>query len=156
MNEALIENWNKQVAPNDTVWSLGDFAFTQFNNIEEILRKLNGQIHMVLGNHDKQIIARRKEILNKGLVKEICDAKEISWNKQKISMYHYAGRTWNGSHYGSWMLFGHTHGTMEPLGKSVDVGVDSPFVLGEPVYRPFSFDEIRTFMQQRELHDNFG
>ena len=45
---------------------------------------------MVLGNHDRQIIHNRRDLLNKGLVKEICDAKEIKWEKQKISMFHYA------------------------------------------------------------------
>lgn len=156
MNEALIENWNQQVSPNDTVWSLGDFAFAKYETIVEILRRLNGNIHMVLGNHDRQIIHNRRDLLNKGLVKEICDAKEITWEKQKISMFHYAGRTWNGSHYGSWMLYGHTHGTMGPLGRSVDVGVDSPFIFGEAVYRPYSFEELKTFMQNREIHDDFG
>ncbi len=156
MNESLVENWNKQVRPQDAVYSLGDFGFSGIDNLIEILKRLNGTHHMVLGNHDKQISANRVRLLSEGLVKEIRDAKEITFAKQKISMHHYAGRTWNGSHYGSWMLFGHTHGTMPPLGKSVDVGADSPFITGKAEYRPFSFDELKQFMDTRPIHDSFG
>ena len=156
MNERLVENWNSVVKDGDTVWSLGDFAFMPFDKTLEILKRLNGNINLVLGNHCQKIQANRKMLLESGLVKEMRDYKELSWDKQKMVLFHYAQRTWNGSHYGAWQLFGHTHGTMEPYGKSVDVGVDSPYILGTPVYRPFSFEEIRDFMRDREVIKDFG
>lgn len=155
MNEKLIENWNAVVKKGDIVWSLGDFSFSTIENTIETIKRLNGDLHMVLGNHDQKIAQNRKELLVSGLVKEICDYKELSWNKQKMCLFHYAQRAWNGSHYGSWQLFGHTHGTMEPYGKSVDVGVDSPFILGEAPYRPFSFEEVSDFMRNREVIKDF-
>lgn len=151
MNEGLIERWNAVVNPGDTVWSLGDFAFMPFDKTMEVIKRLNGDLHMVLGNHDQKIAQNRKELLDSGLVKEIRDYKELSHNKQRICLFHYAQRAWNGSHYGSWQLFGHTHGDMEPYGKSVDVGVDSPYVTGEAPYRPFSFEEVEAFMRNREV-----
>ncbi len=155
MNEGLIARWNEVVKPEDTVWSLGDFAFMQFDQTKEIIKRLNGNLHMVLGNHDQKIAQNRKELLESGLVKEIRDYKELSWDKQKMCLFHYAQRAWNGSHYGSWQLFGHTHGTMEPYGKSVDVGLDSPYVTGTPEYRPFSFEEVSQFMRNREVIKDF-
>lgn len=155
MNEGLIQRWNEVVKPGDTVWSLGDFAFMPYDKTVETIKRLNGDLHMVLGNHDQKIAQNRKELLVSGLVKEIRDYKELSWNKQKMCLFHYAQRAWNGSHYGSWQLFGHTHGTMEPYGKSVDVGVDSPFILGEAPYRPFSFEEVSDFMRNREVIKDF-
>ena len=45
----IIDNWNKVISEGDTVLHLGDFAFKK---VEETIEKLNGNIIMVLGNHD--------------------------------------------------------------------------------------------------------
>ncbi len=52
MNEALIQNWNSVVAPEDTVWHLGDFAMGDRKRIPAIRERLHGRIHIVQGNHD--------------------------------------------------------------------------------------------------------
>lgn len=51
MNEALVENWNKVVPEDGIVFHLGDFAFGGSNVWNEITPRLNGQIHLILGNH---------------------------------------------------------------------------------------------------------
>ena len=51
MNEALITNWNNVVKPNDTVFHLGDFAFGGSYIWNNVLSRLNGNIHLILGNH---------------------------------------------------------------------------------------------------------
>jgi calcineurin-like phosphoesterase family protein len=51
-DETLIENWNKDVGPNDTVYCLGDFTFGGKANIAKHARRLNGKIKLALGNHD--------------------------------------------------------------------------------------------------------
>lgn len=151
MNATLISRWNERVADGDDVWSLGDFAFAKLGQISEILSQLNGNIHMVTGNHDEVIIKNRQYLLDSGLVKEITPYKEVSFKGQMITMFHYGSRVWNKSHYGSWALFGHSHGNLTPYGKSVDVGVDSTFVTGKAEYRPLSFDEIKEFMDNRKI-----
>lgn len=155
MNERLIEGWNGVVGKNDTVWSLGDFAFMPFDKTLEVLRRLNGKHHMILGNHCQKIAANRKMLIADGYVSEIRDYKELSYDRQKIVLFHYPQRSWNGSHYGSWQLHGHVHGTMAPYGRSVDVGVDSAHVLGYAPYRPLSFEEIREFMDKQEILKDF-
>lgn len=50
MNEALVNNWNKVVSPNDTVYHLGDVFFTKDG--AKHLRRLNGKKYLILGNHD--------------------------------------------------------------------------------------------------------
>jgi len=54
----------------------------------------------------------------------------------KIVLCHYAMRTWNRSHKGAWMLFGHSHGELNGDSQSMDVGVD---VHG---FRPVSIKEL--------------
>lgn len=49
-NEALIDNWNKVVRPNDTIFHLGDFCFGRRNI--HIAGRLNGKKRLVMGNHD--------------------------------------------------------------------------------------------------------
>jgi len=53
MNNYIIEKWNREIKPNDNVIHLGDFAFgNNFELIESICKKLNGNITLILGNHD--------------------------------------------------------------------------------------------------------
>lgn len=55
MNEKLIENWNSVVLPQDLVYHLGDFALNVGDDkVKEILDRLNGEIVLVSGNHDKK------------------------------------------------------------------------------------------------------
>ena len=59
MDGKLIENWNKTVAQEDTVYVLGDFS--DYNDAEketEILQRLNGCKILVMGNHDKHHTAQ--------------------------------------------------------------------------------------------------
>ena len=155
MDEQMIQKWNESVSADSTIFCLGDFCFGNIERVEYILTKLNGNIHMITGNHDKNIITNKRRLLENGLLKEITPYKEIYVNDNFLCLFHYAARTWNKSHYGSWYLFGHTHGTLPPMGKSVDVGVDSPYILGYAPYRPFSFKEVKEFMDKQEVHEKF-
>ena len=53
MNEALVVNWNNVVGNDDIVYHLGDFSFGNFEETQSILRRLNGRICLILGNHDR-------------------------------------------------------------------------------------------------------
>lgn len=64
MNATLLFNWNSVVDKDDKVWVLGDFFdFTNCTEEEavEILKKLNGTIILVAGNHDLEHINFYKE-----------------------------------------------------------------------------------------------
>lgn len=52
MNQAMITRWNTVVAPEDTVFHLGDFALTPKFRQTELLAQLYGTKHLILGNHD--------------------------------------------------------------------------------------------------------
>lgn len=151
MNKALVDNHNAVVQIDDTVWHLGDFAFAKSNQIEWILHSLNGSHYFCRGNHDKELLKNIKYFLDKGLFKDSDKDAEITVNGQFIILHHYGKRVWNKSHKGSWQLFGHSHGSLPPYGKSVDVGVDSTWITGKAEYRPFSFKELQRYMNTRPL-----
>ena len=53
MNKRLIEEWNKTVPENGTVFMLGDFCFSESKQKwDEIVNQLRGRIYHIRGNHD--------------------------------------------------------------------------------------------------------
>lgn len=159
MNREMIIKWNSVVDALDTVYLLGDFSFiNDINKTISILNQLNGIKHFTFGNHDKEIhiLNCRLDLKNIQPFQSYADYREINIEKQFIVLCHYAMRAWNRSARGSWMLFGHTHNTLAPYGKSVDVGVDSTAITGKAEYRPFSFEEIKKFMDKKEIIKNFS
>jgi len=51
MHETIIERWNKKVHRRDTVYCLGDIAFS--NTALRMMEQLNGRKILVAGNHDR-------------------------------------------------------------------------------------------------------
>jgi calcineurin-like phosphoesterase family protein len=147
MNEGLIANWNAVVKENDTVWHLGDFAFMPIKPFKEVLRRLNGHIHVVLGNHDSVIENHRDDLFYGGKLDSIQNYAEVKVDGRFIVLFHYGQRVWNRSHHGSIHLYGHSHGSLPPYGLSVDIGVDCKEITSE--YRPIHFDEVASYMNNR-------
>src|SRR5512135_1658657 len=110
MNEMMIQEWNKLVKPGDLVYHNGDFAFLPTDKLEKLLRRLSGSIHLVLGNHDKDIIKNRNQLLKQGKLATIQHYNELNVDGQKIILFHYGCRVWNKSHHGSILLYCHSHG----------------------------------------------
>lgn len=138
MNQTLIENWNSRISQNDTVYHLGDFAFGDVDSSQTIFDQLNGKIHLIKGNHDSQ------SVKIKGW-QSVSHYVEVTVGKQFIVMSHYSMRVWNKSHYGAWMLYGHSHGSLpdDINALSIDVGVDCHN------YFPLSLGEISRIMKNK-------
>ena len=52
MNEAIVERWNSVVQPEDIVYLLGDIMLNDNSKGMDYLTRLNGEIHILRGNHD--------------------------------------------------------------------------------------------------------
>ena len=147
MNDRLIDVHNSTVSDSDTVYFLGDFSFGGEFETLKVIRQLKGCKHLVIGNHDKMIAKHPNGFIGQDLFRTIETYKEIKLFGQKICLFHYSCRVWNKSHYNSWLLHGHSHGTLEPYGKSVDVGVDAKFITNG--YEPLEFEQVKDFMSTR-------
>lgn len=136
MTEKLIENHNSAVKKGDLVYHLGDM-FWRSLTVEQavaIRQRLVGQHYYIYGNHCELF---RHKILRDQFVwcRDVFNLK--IQGLPNIWLSHYAHEDWNGSHRGSYHLFGHVHGAKpNPVGLKMDVGVD----LHD--YRPVSLDEI--------------
>jgi calcineurin-like phosphoesterase family protein len=140
MDEALISRWNACVAPGDTVYHLGDFSFRAGKGASAYLDRLNGEIHLIRGNHDDETVNT-----SAARFASISDLRTIKVEGQRIVLFHYPMREWPYAYSGAWHLFGHVHGTLDhaPHGPSLDVGVDSHG------YRPWAFAEIAAVLGAR-------
>jgi len=147
MNEALIEKWNSTVSVKDEVYHLGDVSFSSLGNTLSILDRLNGRKKLILGNHDRTLSKKsdfksRFEWIKDYYLLKVNDP-DAPDGVQQIVLFHYALRTWEKIHYGSWNLFGHSHGTLPDniYLKAMDVGVDCNN------YKPISYERVKDIMR---------
>lgn len=155
MDESMIANWNSVVMADDHVYFLGDFSFHKsLDTTADILNRLNGHIHFVLGNHDcskkRSMMSILQDADNVVSVDDICTIKVYDFETegwQEIVLCHYPMAVWNRSHFGSWHLHGHTHGGMEDNYDipRYDVGVDLNF------FTPIGYVDIASVLSDRGI-----
>jgi calcineurin-like phosphoesterase family protein len=144
-NEALITSINSTVKENDELWHLGDWSFGGHDSIKEFRDKLKCKnINLVFGNHDQHI--EPLDSPYRSLFKSVQHYKELSlkinsmrsgkYGKTRIVLSHFSMRVWNQSHHGAIHLYGHSHGSLPGIGRSMDVGVDTNNLF------PYHLDEI--------------
>lgn len=182
MNAHIIEQINLNVHVDDELYLLGDFYFGK--EITEVLKLLRAikcmNIYLILGNHDWLIKKNMHAVTSMQKIHMIQEATFKTFkfplegqdpNREKwkgrvaIHMSHYAHRIWRESHLGAWMLYGHSHASLDntethpELEKMIneyylqhntmDVGIDNIYRLfGE--YRPISRIELEKVFADRK------
>ena len=151
MNEAAVENWNRVVRPQDTVWHLGDVVMGKVEESVQIARRLNGRKLLVPGNHDRMFSANKKgreaaAALYESVGFEIADEQVRTTIHDEVTgkdvpVLSVPLPVLGGSHRaravpsapsqvsgGIAALHGHIHqnGTVDRARKSINVGVDVP------------------------------
>ena len=141
MDASLISRWNGKISRSDTVYHLGDFAYWKGISARDYARQLNGEIHLIVGNHDGDTVGNHSEHFA-----SISAMSELAIEGQALFLCHYPMREWPGAWKGVWHLFGHVHGRLDqqPWGFSLDVGVDSHH------FTPINIDIIAEKMSQKE------
>lgn len=138
MHEDIIIKWNKKVSKNDIVYIIGDVASPSnsddVKNVVNILKMLNGNKVLIVGNHDRESIKNfefRKCFME---IKEYARKKD---GRKKVVMFHCPLECWEGDKKGVVHIHGHIHN--EPISKKdnrYNVGVD---VLD---FEPKTLDEL--------------
>ena len=143
MNYEIIQRWNSKINNNDICFHLGDFCFGDRNDdFDKYFNQLNGKIVWIKGNHDKLAYKNKDKFYDYNL-----GYLEINIGEQSITLCHYAMITWNKSHYGSWMLYGHSHGMLKDNNNSLsmDIGTDTND------YYPYSYNEIKELLENKAI-----
>lgn len=154
MNEAIIKAWNDVIQPEDTVFHLGDFCWGGSAAWVDILKRLNGHIHLIVGNHDVKNL--RPFYLN--FFESVSFQRQITVEGRKLYLNHYPFLTWGGiwrrQEDQVWELFGHVHSKGGSGGADegrlqyllpiqYDVGVDNNN------YKPLNFKDVQRIISQR-------
>ena len=111
MNETIIQKWNDTVSAEDDVYILGDVILGEPGN-SEYVKRLNGKLHIVLGNHDT---SNREEMYrNLPNVVEVAEVGiRLKYKKHNFILTHYPMMTGNLEKESlkqmSLNLYGHTH-----------------------------------------------
>jgi calcineurin-like phosphoesterase family protein len=156
MNEALVKNWNSVVGPEDHVYCLGDFCFGSVAKWNWCLEpgRLNGHIHLILGNHDPERVFR--EGTNIDRFDEITFQKVLIMDGWTIYLNHFPFASFsNNFDHKVIQLLGHIHSGPTGIGNVMlngnnlqwnqyDVGVDNNN------YTPISWAEIKAKMSLDE------
>lgn len=153
MNEKLVENWNKVVPENGTVFHLGDFAFGGSALWNSIIPRLNGQIYLILGNHDRKNI--RQGYMDKFV--DVVPQMQIDIEGRSVYLNHYPFLCYGGSYRDEnsvWQLFGHVHSGPRSGGLDCDrLGVLFPYQYDVGVdnnnYTPISWTEVKAKIQNQ-------
>lgn len=180
MSTHIVDQINKNVMPDDVLFHLGDWSFGGIQNVWNFRKRINCKnIYLCIGNHDHHIKknkilpnchtrysnpviddikdgeANMLPVYTQNLFADVQPLYEIQVHGQRITLCHYSMRTWYYHNKGSWMLFGHSHGSLQPKGKTIDIGIDNIYnLLGE--YRPIKFQELQKIMSHREIYQEDG
>ena len=103
MNEIMINNWNKRIKDSDDVYIIGDLFF-RINNVEDILNRLKGRKHLIVGNHDYAWLndSNRQSFVS------INDYLEIHDCNHRIVLSHYPMLAYHRQSK-AYMIHGHIH-----------------------------------------------
>lgn len=132
-DKSIIDRWNETVNKKDVVYILGDFSFASPEETKKILGKLNGEKHLIIGNHDGSCRTLGNYFESVSHIKEVSFKKTLfPFLEENIHcvMCHFPMIAWNRRMSGSIMLHGHTHGSICELNKlseelRLDIGFDS-------------------------------
>ena len=120
MDEEMIKRWNTKVGKGDIVYVLGDFIWkAATNEAVSIIRRLNGQIILIKGNHDRFLhnAAAKKALAGIKDYDDICVTLEDGTTRRCI-LSHYFIPFYNGHRYQAIHLHGHSHLTEEAAEES--------------------------------------
>jgi len=147
MNEAIVDLWNRQVAPGDHVVVVGDVCMGRVNETIKYVHRLNGTRELIMGNHDRPhpIMFRSlgktdawiAEYEAAGFEFMACeDLRDIGLNRPvHVCHFPYEGDHTDTERYGAYrphnsgqpLIHGHVHGLWATKGPQYNVGIDAWF-----------------------------
>ena len=154
MDSYMVIKWNEVVKEGDIVYHLGDMFWSERSAIE-ILPLLNGEIHLILGNHDKNWIKTKKydKLIKSPLNPDsnlVVEERDIVRIKDPIDavLCHYPLMSWQSASYNVFHFHGHTHlNSCLSEGRRVNVSVEN---IG---YIPVNLDIFKGFKSVEEVRE---
>ena len=144
-DEELIKRFNSIVTPEDDLWILGDLMLGDNDEGIKKIKRLNGNLHIIYGNHDTNArILRYAEELDNAEIHGF--ATTFKYKKQQFMLSHYPTITSNMDEGGASIkakvinLCGHSH--IKNRFKDMDKGLIYHVEIDCHNNFPISLDEI--------------
>lgn len=134
MDKEIIKQWNKIVKPDDIVYHLGDFG-----NLD-MLKKLNGRIRLVMGNHERKEGLTKEMLLEAGFDQVYEENVVIEVDGLLMNLIHEPSK----NNPGMFNLFGHLHNLCIVKEFGINVGQDCNY------FRPIDFEKISLYKRLKE------
>lgn len=115
MEEAIIQNWNKKISDEDIVYVLGDLVKDDDASAIQIFKQLKGHKHLIVGNHDHQLL---EDIKSSNIFETIEFIKLIIDEDRKVCVCHYPLMDWMEFNRQGILVYGHIHNKTEKNGKA--------------------------------------
>jgi calcineurin-like phosphoesterase family protein len=148
MNKTLISNWNSRISNDDHVYIVGDLFYggrdaSGQNEAISIVRKLNGILHLIAGNHDFPYL---KNMEYHYLFADVDELRYLKHDGEDIFLCHYPMAEWSGYYRGSWHIYGHIHNaknTAYQYMKSQENALNACVDICN--FMPVTFQELKTY-----------
>ena len=116
MHEVITRKWNNAVTNADHVYILGDVIWKadsqNYDYYKKLLKGLNGNKHLILGNHDNFSASRYRKLFEEIIpYKEVVD--RLNGENKRVILSHYYMPFYNHHYRGAVMLHGHSHNSAE-------------------------------------------
>jgi len=147
MNRALVSKWNERVRNDDHVYIVGDLFYggrdaAGQSEAISIVKKLNGILHLVAGNHDFPYL---KNMEYHYLFADVDQIRYLKHDGEYIFLCHYPMAEWSGYYRGSWHIYGHIHNDkkgsafqyLKTQDKALNAGIDICN------FSPVAFEELK-------------
>lgn len=99
MDQAIIENWNNTVSPEDTVFHLGDVALGNIDKSLACVSRLNGYKILKLGNHDRPFMEMNKPAKYDMWMERYREVFDEVWTWHDTRRILLSGQEFNISHF---------------------------------------------------------
>ena len=106
MDRMLVKFWNNRVQQDDHVYIIGDFCYRNERPEEWYLRQLKGHKHLIIGNHDQNLVKNDKAMSYLETVDKMMLVQE---EDKRIVLCHYPLCDWYRKASGSYHVYGHIH-----------------------------------------------
>ena len=162
MDKFIIDNINRKMTRNDTLYIIGDFSYRSKTPPTEYLKAIKPKKVLILGNHDSWYKKLTEEEKKKYLVDGVAH-EELRTKKNSIELYlcHYPRLAWNRSHYfgTTFSICGHIHDAKEGrISAELFPYIKNQFNAGVDInnFEPVTFEELiknNTEFYQRSYTD---
>ena len=106
MEREIVRRWNEKVGADDDVYILGDVFYRYKGNRADFLKRLGGRLHLIVGNHDFEILKNEASL---GCFESVDKLRQIVDDGRRVVMCHYPIISWNMKHFGAYHVYGHVH-----------------------------------------------